>query len=196
MERSLREHTRHCYCVCEFQSVKKHGLDSDLDDTKRRTSSTFDSGLRLATIFASHRCGMDRHSWILLRSQSFHQQQQRTYENINPVEVCPPDMCTVRSLVKELELLQKPIVDGVFLVIVTQTYATLNDLLLHHKQLKYTPFCLLRQFSNVKSLLEISSQRLCRVMRMSLIDQRVNCMQVFNLEAFRSLMERGSRKVP
>ena len=34
---------------------------------------------------------------------------------------------------KELELLEKPNVDGVFWVIVTQTYATLNDLLLHHK---------------------------------------------------------------
>ena len=50
------------YCVCEFQSVKGHGLDSDQDETKRRTSSTFDSGLRVATIFASHNCGMDRHS--------------------------------------------------------------------------------------------------------------------------------------
>ena len=79
----------------------------------------------------------------------------------------------MRSLVKELELLQKPNVDGVFLVIVTQTYATLNDLLLHHKLLQNIPFCLLRQFSNVKSLLEISSLRLCRVTRMSLIDQRV-----------------------
>ena len=96
---------------------------------------------------------------------------------------------------KELELILKPNVDGVFVVIVTQTYATLNDLLLHHKLLQYTPFCLLRQFSNVKSLLEISSQRSCRVTRMSLTDQRVNCLRVFHLEAFRFLMERGSRKV-
>ena len=59
-------------------------------------------------------------------------------------------MCTVRSLVKQLELVEKPNVDGVFLVIVTQTYATLNDLLLHHKHHQYIPFCLLRQFSNVK----------------------------------------------
>ena len=129
--------------------------------------------------------------WILLRSPSFHQQQQRTYENIYPIELCPPDMCTVRSLVKELEQLQKPNVDGVFLVIVTQTYATLNDLLQHHKLPQYTPFCLLRQFSNVKSLLEISSHRLCRVTRMSLTDQRVNCMRVFHLEAFRCPMGRG-----
>ena len=91
---------------------------------------------------------------------------------------------TVRSLVKELGLLQKRHVDGVFLVIVTQTYATLNDLLQHHKHLQYILSCLLRQFSNVRSLLEISS------------DQEANCMRVFHLEAFRFLMERGSRKVP
>ena len=83
---------------------------------------------------------------------------------------------------KKLELLQKPNVNGVFFVIVTQTYATLNDLLPHHKHLLYTPSCLLRQFSNVKLLREISSQRLCKVTRMSLINQRVNCMQVFHLE--------------
>ena len=53
---------------------------------------------------------------------------------------------------KKWELLQKLNVDGVFLVIVTQTYATSNDLLLHNKLLQYTPFCLLRQFSNVKSV--------------------------------------------
>ena len=45
-----------------FNQSKDTGLDRDQDDTKRRTSSTFDSGLRVATIFASHSCGMDRHS--------------------------------------------------------------------------------------------------------------------------------------
>ena len=103
-------------------------------------------------------------------------------------------MCTVRSPVKELELLQRPNVDGVFLVIVTQIYATLNDLLLQHKHLQYALSCLLRQFSSGKSLWEISNQRLCQVTRMFLIDPGVNCMRVFHLEAFRFLTERGSEE--
>ena len=42
---------------------------------------------------------------------------------------------------KELELLQRPNVDGVFVVIVTQTYSTLNDLPLHHRHLQKTLSC-------------------------------------------------------
>ena len=42
---------------------------------------------------------------------------------------------------KELELLQRPNVDGVFVVIVTQTYATLKDLPLHHRHLQRTRSC-------------------------------------------------------
>ena len=38
----------------------------------------------------------------------------------------------------ELELLQRPNVGGAFLVIVTQTHATLNDLLPHHRHPQYT----------------------------------------------------------
>ena len=56
------EHARQYHCVCEFRSVKGHGLDDDQNDTKRRNSSTFDSRIRVATISASHSCGMDRHS--------------------------------------------------------------------------------------------------------------------------------------
>ena len=162
---------RQYYCVCDFQSVKGHGLDSDQDDTKRRTSSTFDSGLRVATIFASDSCGMDRHSGYFCDHRQKHL----------PHRIVPSRHMYREKLVKELEVFQKPNVDGVFLDIATQTYAS---------------SFLLRHFSNVKSLVEISSQRFCRATRMSLTDQRVNCLRVFHLEAFRFLMERGLKKVP
>ena len=113
-----------------------------------------------------------------------------------PTELCSQDMSTVRGLAKKLELLQRPNVDGVFLVIGTQTKATLNDLLLHHRHLQYALSCLLRQFSSGKSPWEISRKRLCKVMRMFPIDQGANCMRVFHLEAFRFLTESGLRKVP
>ena len=82
---------------------------------------------------------------------------------------------------KELE---RPSVDGVFLDIVIQTYATLNDLLLHHKLTQFTPFCLLRQFFNV---------------RVTLGDLKSAFMQSDEDDlrsTSRSLMERGLRKVP
>ena len=41
-------------------------------------------------------------------------------------------------------------VGGVFLVIVIQTYDSLNDLLQHHKHSQFTLSCLLQQSSNAK----------------------------------------------
>ena len=68
-------------------------------------------------------------------------------------------MFTVRSLGEVLELRQRLNVGGVFLVIVTSTYATLNDLLLHHRHPQYTPSCLLRQFSEKQEQTLESDQR-------------------------------------
>ena len=59
-------------------------------------------------------------------------------------------MFIVRSLVKVLEQRQKPSVGGVFLVIVIQTYDSLNDLLQHHRHLQFTHSCLLQRSSNSK----------------------------------------------
>ena len=58
-------------------------------------------------------------------------------------------MFIVKSPVKVLEQRQKPSV-GVFLIIVIQTYDSLNDLIQHHKHLQFTLSCLLQQSSNAK----------------------------------------------
>ena len=83
--------------------------------------------------------------WVLPRSPSSHQHQRKTYESIYTIDLCLPEMCTVRSQVKELGLLQRPNVDGVFLVIVTQTYATLNDHLPLHEHLQFVAAVLQRE---------------------------------------------------
>ena len=54
-------------------------------------------------------------------------------------------MFIVRNLEKVSEQRQKPSVGGVFLVIVIQTYDSLNDLLQHHKHPQFTHSCLLQQ---------------------------------------------------
>ena len=56
----------------------------------------------------------------------------------------------VRSPEKVLEQREKPSVGGVFLVIVIQTYDSLNDLLQRHKRPQFTHSCLLQRFYNPK----------------------------------------------
>ena len=60
------------------------------------------------------------------------------------------EMFIVRSPVKVLEQRDKPSVGGVFLVIVIQTYHSLNNLLQHHKHLQFTHSCWLQRSSNAK----------------------------------------------
>ena len=67
-----------------------------------------------------------------------------------PTESFLRDMFIVRSLEKVSEQCQNPSVGGVFLVIVIQTYDSLNDLLQHHKRPQFTHSRLLQQSSNVK----------------------------------------------
>ena len=57
-----------------------------------------------------------------------------------------------------LELHQRLNVGGVSLVNVTPTYATLNDLLLHHRHPQFSLSCLLRQFSTLGDLKSVLMQ--------------------------------------
>ena len=93
-------------------------------------------------------CG--RPSWTLPLLRSFLWLQQKTYASTCPTELFFRDMSIVRTLERVSEQRQKPIVSGVFLVIVIQTYDSLDDLLQHHKHPQFTLSCFFQQSSNVK----------------------------------------------
>ena len=88
-------------------------------------------------------------------------------------------MFNVRSLERVSKQRQKPSVGGVFLVIVIQTYTSLNDLHQHHKHPQFTRSCLLQQSSNAKWPSVISSQRSCKATRICLRGHRASFMQAF-----------------
>ena len=78
------------------------------------------------------------------------QRQPKMYEIICPTELSPRDTSTVRNPEGVLEPRHKQNVGGVFLATATQTYASWNDPLQHHKHhLSTLPFSLQR-FSNRK----------------------------------------------
>ena len=89
-------------------------------------------------------------AWTLPLSRSSLRLQQKTYASICPTESFLRDMFIVRNLERVLEQRQEPSVGGVFLVIVIQTYDSLNDLLQHHRHPQLTHSCLLQRSSNVK----------------------------------------------
>ena len=84
------------------------------------------------------------------------------------------DMFIVRNLETVSEQCQKPSVGGVFLVIVIQIFASLNDLLQHHKHHQSTLSCLLQQSSNQKLPSVVSSPCSCRETGISLIGHRAS----------------------